>query len=287
MLKRILFITICAHLLLTENIYALTPEIKTYPEKIRQGDPVLIWVSGEKVTINDIKKIEWNGKSLWFFSNKSVPTAIYGIDLNQKTGNYNISVTMENGQKLQKTIFIEAREKYEAPLDIPKQMGGNTEKSATKLISNLSTENNVINNIVSVPKKYWNEKFRYPLDKIEITDEYGYSRNTVQYTIPHKGVDFKAKEGTNIYAINSGKVRLAQNLPTYGKTIAIDHGLGIISYYMHLSKIDVKNGQFIKRGQKIGLSGSSGYAIGPHLHLSIKIYGVSIDPALFLKILAD
>lgn len=264
-----------------------TPSIEIFPPKPTQGDPLIIKIYGQGVSLESVAKIRFNGKLLWFFSDnsdKKAPTAFYGIDLNHKTGSFAVSVEMENGKIYSKTVEISPRKKYEAPLPIPEKLGGNTKESASKLVLELSKENAVINSVFSAGKRYWRESFRYPLDLVEITDEYGYGRNTVQYTIPHKGADFRASEGTPVRAINRGVVRLARFLPTYGNTVAIDHGLGLVSYYMHLSKIGVKEGRLAQAGQAIGLSGSTGYATGAHLHLSVKIYGISIDPIMFLEL---
>ncbi len=266
-----------------QNVLAMENIIETMPENPIQGEPLIIKI--ENVTLNDIARVEFNGKSLWFFNHKNTVTSFYGIDLNMKPNDYEIKIKMEDGTIFKKNITIKAREKIEAPLGIPEKLGGNTPTAATSLVTNLSKENALINNVFSASKKYWLNDFRYPLEKNEITDNYGYSRQTVQYSIAHKGVDFRAKEGTSLYSINRGVVRLARNSTVYGKTIAIDHGLGVISYYMHLSKIYVSEGQLVKVGENIGLSGSTGYAESPHLHLSIKIGGISIDPIIFLDLL--
>jgi murein DD-endopeptidase MepM/ murein hydrolase activator NlpD len=106
----------------------------------------------------------------------------------------------------------------------------------------------------------------------------------VSSSIAHKGTDFRATEGTEVMSINKGIVRLAKEFPVSGNTIVIDHGLGLSSIYMHLSKIQVKENDIVEAGQIIGLSGQTGNVLGAHLHLSIKIGGISIDPIKFLKI---
>jgi murein DD-endopeptidase MepM/ murein hydrolase activator NlpD len=70
--------------------------------------------------------------------------------------------------------------------------------------------------------------------------------------------------------------------PIYGNAVLIDHGHGIFSAYFHLDKALAKQGSEVKKGTKIGTVGQSGYATGPHLHLSIKINGVSVDPLKFV-----
>ena len=68
-----------------------------------------------------------------------------------------------------------------------------------------------------------------------VTAPYGNSRKTGEYSIPHKGADYRAKDGTEIMALNRGVVRIAQTFRNHGKTIVIDHGQGLMSFYLHLS----------------------------------------------------
>ena len=82
--------------------------------------------------------------------------------------------------------------------------------------------------------------------------------------------------------MNRGVVRLAKTFRNYGKTIVVDHGLGVMTFSMHLSKIYVGAGELVKKGQLIGLSGETGYAAKPHLHLTVRIGGISVDPVVFL-----
>ena len=117
-----------------------------------------------------------------------------------------------------------------------------------------------------------------------MTDVYGYSRKTGEYSIAHKGTDFRAKLGAPVTAMNRGIVRVARTFRNYGKVIVIDHGLGLMTFYLHLSKMNVNESELVKRGQRIGLSGQTGYALSPHLHLSIRINNNSIDPVKFMEL---
>ena len=128
------------------------------------------------------------------------------------------------------------------------------------------------------------QPFIYPIKNPVVTDPYGYTRLTGAYTISHLGTDFKADEGTEVYSMNSGVVVFASTTIVYGKMVVIDHGLGLQSLYLHLSNITVKKGQLVDVGQILGQSGQTGYAAMPHLHISIKIGGVSIDPIKFLDL---
>ena len=262
----------------------LGAEIKIVPEIPIQGEPIKITVSGQ--TIDDVAKIKFDGKSLYFSVVDGEVTALYGFDLKKESKVYNIDVVFENGRSLSKQIEVKARKKIEETFGIPEKLGGNTTESQTKLVSTLADENSILNNIVSAKKKYWVSGFGLPLAKNIITDNYGYSRKTGQYDISHKGVDFRANIGTPVYAIGAGQIKMIKEFRNYGKTVVVDHGLNILSFYMHLSRVNVKEGAIVKKGTKLGEAGDTGYAESPHLHLTIRINGVSIDPIKFVEILS-
>ena len=99
----------------------------------------------------------------------------------------------------------------------------------------------------------------------------------------HEGVDFVVPTGTPVYASAGGVVDYAGPHPQFGNLVEIDHGNGVITRYAHNSKVLVKVGQMVKRGEKISLSGSTGRATGPHMHFEVRYKGVAQNPARFLK----
>jgi murein DD-endopeptidase MepM/ murein hydrolase activator NlpD len=100
----------------------------------------------------------------------------------------------------------------------------------------------------------------------------------------HQGLDYHAPRGTRVVAANSGTVLLARRLFFEGNCVIVDHGQGLMTLYMHLSKFRVRKGQKVRRGQLLGLSGVTGRATGPHLHLAVRWEGVYLDPAKLLKL---
>ncbi len=205
-------------------------------------------------------------------------TVFFGTDLNQKVG----TTTFEKFG-IKKDVYITKRPREQKPLGIPQSLGGNTKASQDKLVAGLNDEAKILRELVSTSTKLWTAPFGMPLKEVHINDKYGYSRQTGVYEIAHKGTDFRAKTGTEIMTINDGKVILVKSFRNYGKTVVVDHGEGVTSLYMHLSEFRVMEGEMVKKGQVIGLSGATGYATGPHLHLSVKIDSYSIDPMVFLN----
>ena len=100
----------------------------------------------------------------------------------------------------------------------------------------------------------------------------------------HKGVDVASPYGSSIIASNSGRVVLARDLYYAGKAVIIDHGIGVFSFYCHFSKILVKRGDFVRRGDVIGKVGATGRVTGPHLHWAVSVAGKSVDPFSLLSL---
>ncbi len=100
----------------------------------------------------------------------------------------------------------------------------------------------------------------------------------------HKGIDIKVPYGTPVKASNSGRVVLASDLYFAGKTVIIDHGMSVFTIYCHFSKIRVKRGKLVKKGEIIGEIGATGRVTGPHLHWGIKVSGISVDPFSILSL---
>ncbi len=259
------------------------PEIQSTislsPKVILPGDPILITIN----STFSIKEILFDTKKLSIFEYAGKTHAFVGIDFNEKVLEHTIKAVLSNGEVITKKVTLTLREKIERPLGIPDKLGGNTPEAEKALLANLAKENVILNTVKTSTTTLWSTAFANSLVSIKITDDYGYDRKTVNSTIVHKGTDFRAPEGTEVMAMNDGVVRIAKTFIVYGNAIIVDHGQGVQTLYMHLSKMNVKAGDTVKKGQIIGLSGKTGYAESPHLHISVKINGISIDPMTFLS----
>ena len=101
---------------------------------------------------------------------------------------------------------------------------------------------------------------------------------------PHAGVDFRAPSGTPIVAPGAGVIVLTDDLFFTGRTVAIDHGLGLISVLAHMSKIVVRVGDTVRLGDAVGAVGATGRATGPHLHWSVRLNGARVDPMSLIDV---
>lgn len=129
------------------------------------------------------------------------------------------------------------------------------------------------------PVQYWALPFKRPVPGV-VTSLYGSRRvfNDVPKN-PHKGVDFDAKADDPIYAAEGGTVVMASDRYYSGNTVIVDHGLGVMTAYLHMSAFNVAVGQKVERGDVLGFIGSTGRSTGPHLHLSLLVFGVSVNAA--------
>jgi len=97
----------------------------------------------------------------------------------------------------------------------------------------------------------------------------------------HEGVDFVAPIGTPIFASADGVIKSARHSDSFGQVVEIDHGYGIVTLYAHMSKIKVKRGQKVVRGEVIGLTGNTGLSAGPHLHYEVHLHNKEVDPVSY------
>lgn len=122
--------------------------------------------------------------------------------------------------------------------------------------------------------------------RLEVSSEFGLRRNPFggrNYEM-HSGIDFRGPIGTSIYATADGVVVTAQYSGGYGNHVVIDHGYGYETLYAHMSEIEVKAGDRIRRGDLVGALGSTGRSSGPHLHYEVHRNGQAVNPRYYLSL---
>ncbi|MDF5711404.1 MAG: M23 family metallopeptidase [Nostoc sp. S4] len=137
---------------------------------------------------------------------------------------------------------------------------------------------------LQTPEKYWNGVFLRP-NAGRMSTNYGvrrYYNGKFAEDYYHRGLDYAGAAGSAVIAPAAGRValvgRVSQGFRIHGNVVGIDHGQGVTSIFMHLSRINVKEGDFVKAGQLIGAVGATGAATGPHLHWGLYVNGLSVDP---------
>ncbi len=280
---------------LTGIAYAGTPvslekaqvSLHVEPNPIPVGDLALVTLTTSQ---NDrLMDVEFMNKHIpyyplgknkyWFFLVAGLKTEPGRYPLHVKIDQTDRTVTAAT------TIYVEYRSFPMQNLTLPKNMVN----LKGRILRRVLTDERVIERTVSkVHKKIlWIPPFIWPV-KGKIISAFGLKRILDgEPRSQHRGVDLEAPYGTPVKAANCGKIALIRNCYLSGRTVIIDHGGGLYTLYAHLSRVYVRQGDYIDRGQTIGLSGQSGRATGPHLHWGISYLGIRIDPQAFMSILGE
>lgn len=265
-------------LLLPVFCAAAEPRVTVATRGAAPGESALIVVEGETKgapptgTLGGEKLRFWPGKhGAWL--------AFAGFDLDVSTGPRRLELTLSgdggkphfwSGQvivepKAYPTQEVKVEQKYVTP---PKADEERAEKEA-RILARLYAERS---------PKLFKGAFISPIPGA-LSSRFGERRifNGVPKS-PHGGADLRAKQGVPVKAAAGGRVVLAEDLFYSGNTVILDHGLGLFTIYAHLSRVDVKQGQLVSRGKRLGLVGATGRVSGPHLHWGAKLLGARVDP---------
>jgi murein DD-endopeptidase MepM/ murein hydrolase activator NlpD len=201
-------------------------------------------------------------------------------------GEYPLEVMRENKTLSKLNVSVSVRKELQTQelLDAPEV---NVLPQNAKIVQRVAEEDMELKKemIVQSPQRFWEGDFIQPVS-VKINSRFGiyriYSKHLRRRT--HWGVDYHTPIGTKVRASAEGVVSLAKEFYFPGKTILIDHGNGLFTGYSHLSKMKVKIGDRVKKGEVIGNSGMSGKVTGPHLHWFAVNSRVKVDPLSLLKI---
>lgn len=260
--------------------------VTSEPEVIVNGSPCLFRVESSRPLRSLSGK--WQGRGV-FFNFDERDGMWYGfagvaIDAADGRSQIRLNATTESGKRFSYVhpVRIERVDYPTVALRVPRQY---TEPDAETL-ARIKEERGLKKEAFArvTPSRLWSGNFEAPVDSIT-TGEFGVHRtfNRKVRSI-HQGLDFRAEIGTPVYAMNSGVVILARETFYEGGFVVIDHGQGLLTLYMHLSEIMVNEGDSIGTQQVIGLSGGTGRATAPHLHVGVRWQGIYLDPAVLLTL---
>jgi len=230
---------------------------------------------------------EWQQKKVPFVLVNNEWISLIGVDLDVKPGEYKVDVSFKfNDGRVEKRDEVIAVQPTEYPTTQLTVEDKYVELNP-KDLARANREAKEINAIYASTMKemLWTTPFTIPIPGESSGRNFGHRRVfNGEPRAPHNGADLRAPMGTPIHSSNRGRVVLAKSLFFTGNTVIVDHGLGVILLYAHLSRIDVKVGQIVENGQVLGLSGATGRVTGPHLHWGLRIQGARVDPFALVQI---
>lgn len=224
----------------------------------------------------------WAGSALPLWPvGERVHHALLGVDLERAPGQYDLAVSgqLPGGAPLECKAVVSVTAGHFAieSLKVADQfVNPNPEERARA-----DKESARMHEIYAHPtsERLWAGRFRTPLDGVSTGRNFGRRRVlNGEKRAPHTGLDMPAKTGTPIHAAQRGRVVLAENLYFAGNAVILDHGLGVYTFYCHMSAIKVAVGDMANAGTVIGLVGATGRVTGPHLHWGLTINGARVNP---------
>lgn len=270
---------------------ASAAELTILTPTIRQGQSIIASFDVQPTSVT------LDGKTLTAFSYQSSYRIVSPTTRTITLGSHILSACFPSADSLgaciskNTSVSVTPAFKKTIVLPVPKKLN----QTPAQVVQNLSTSNTATAKTTSVvsDQTYFTSGFGLPLkDNRRVSSPFGEVRQTTATDsagspqvekINHNGTDFVGPKGSAVAAINSGVIASAYLDPIYGNTVIVNHGRGIFSVYMHLNSIKVKQGEKVNKGKIIGTLGETGLASGPHLHLSIKINGISVDPLQFVN----
>lgn len=234
--------------------------------EILQGEPILIEVKGDKGSFIYIEE-----DFLPIIDAKGGRYVFWSPDLDARVGSYD--VCDEEGSEI---AMFEV-------LDRPGETKEDTIKTEFEIKSEIVERYFDSLCLVHKYEPLFSGRLVDPLTEMTIYSWYSKLRKNGEEVWWHKGIDLIANIGTPIYSIGDGVVIEVGEFFRYGRTTVVDHGAGILSFYLHQSDFLVNKGERVTTGQLIGKTGDTGNVTGPHLHFGIRIFGEQTDPILFME----
>jgi murein DD-endopeptidase MepM/ murein hydrolase activator NlpD len=286
---------ICPSLLAFFILFSVLPApaaswtVDARPATLLNGAPVFFEVHAP-VNLDSLSG-SWLGHQLSFSYNSTTKTwfVLAGVSLETNPGRYTLELTgqrpaTETPLRFTRTFPV-ARGQYpkiKVQLSVEKKFTEPTPEQQAQIAESVKVKEEYLGRVT--PERKWDGNFKAPVDAAT-SDVFGSQRifNGVAQR-PHLGLDFRVPAGTPVAAMNAGTVLLARFLYFEGNCVVIDHGLGLLTLYFHLSEFKVKEGDSVTRGQELGLSGGTGRATGPHLHVAVRWEGTYLDPARLLAL---
>ncbi len=256
-------------------------KVNIRPQTVSQGDTVSVYVEN---MLEGHPAGLFAGQELHFIPHEEGFVALVGIDAFMEPGSYAFELSGLGEQpwsSIAQKFPISSSNYISQEITIPEELNGlldpevrqNEDAFLRTIYTDFSEE----------PR--WEGLFQVPVTDTVVTASYGGGRsyNEGPIDIYHTGTDFDGDIGTPILAAADGAVVFSETLELRGQTVIIDHGMGVMTGYYHLSEIFVDVGEDVAAGQPLGLGGSTGLSTGPHLHWEMRIMDVPVDGMRWTK----
>ncbi len=281
MIKRVitLLLFVSMALIVPASVSAKVFTVIVSPKKIHQGDVFLVTVRGGAIA--EPPSGSFAQQDLIFSEcGDGRYCAVGAVDITTNPGRQTVRISA--GKRKKNVQFSVNRARFsEIKMSLPEEKVSLCPEDLEKV----ERENERLQRIFeTATERLWEESFVVPLEN-DISMGFGTKRIMNNKVISvHRGVDIRGKDGEHIKASNNGRIVLAEELFLGGNTIIIDHGQGLYSIYMHLSKFNSELNDSVTRGDVIGYVGSTGRSTGPHLHFGVKVNTVNVNPFSLTKL---
>jgi murein DD-endopeptidase MepM/ murein hydrolase activator NlpD len=265
---------------------AASIEISARARSLRPGEIVVLAIAGPEATDN--VRVRAFDRDVPAYRDGGTWRAIVGVDLDVKPGTY--PVTVESGSdanvlratydlRIVPRAFRTRRLTVDEAFVTPPASEQPRIERESALLAEIWRS--------SAAARLWTAPFVRPVPQASNS---AFGTRSIFNGKPrnaHGGADFLSPAGTLIRAPNAGRIAVARNLYFSGNTVVIDHGLGVFSTLAHLSTIDVREGELMTAGQRIGLVGATGRVTGAHLHWAVRAGDARVDPLSLLAVLGQ
>lgn len=275
--------------LFVPSAHSVTPKVELKvesPNRVARGDAFTVTASVDSPMTK--MTFTWMGKTLVVptystsaAGGRAYATLLLPVPVDAKESSLTLSVKAGGLKAVQTEVTLFDTKRPVQKLTVDKKF---TSPPAREL-ERIAEDRRRVGEAVSrfTPEKSWNMPLLRPVEG-SVTSQFGLKRvyNGIPKSV-HRGLDMRSPTGTPVLAVADGEVVLADALYYSGNAVYIDHGLGVVTSYMHMSQLLVQPGQKVQRGESIGKVGSTGQSTGPHLHLGLMVLGTAVDPVPFLQ----
>jgi murein DD-endopeptidase MepM/ murein hydrolase activator NlpD len=259
------------------------PSLSVQPGTAKPGDPILVTVRG----VDSMPSGTVAGRPLHFFESAGAWQALTGLPVEQAVGQVDVKVEGPRTRagapvQLVGTLDVVEPGYPERQLQVAGKYIKPPESVKAKMAEDRAAFATAFAHPFSALK--FERNFAWPRPN-HITAPFGDRRSfNGKLQSQHFGTDIDGETGDPIYAANDGEVVMVRECYSSGNTVIISHGGGLYTTYFHMSHFDVKPGDQVKQGQKLGLVGKTGRVTGPHLHWGVKVDGFWVDGLSLLKL---